>query len=198
MVLHTKNVAKNKKRGILMKIKFLLLTTLMTLGFSFSAFAGPNEDIIDTEIYYEDLDGTIVADALTEEEIAYVEQQKSVDELKEESDSESVTGSGEQYVNLGTFKLTAYCACKQCNGNTRGLTKSGTTCVEGRTIAVDERVIPLGSVVEINIPGEGWHRYIAEDIGGKIKGNRIDVFINGHSNCHQPQYNSVADVRLVI
>ena len=180
--------------------KILLLTTLMTFFFSFSAFAGPNEDAIDSEIYYEDSDGSIVAAALTDEEIAFVEQLKSVDELKEEADSASAseTDSDGQYIDLGTFKLTAYCACKGCNGNTRGLTKSGTTCTEGRTIAVDERVIPLGSIVEIKIPVEGWHHYIAEDIGGKIKGNRIDVFINGHSNCRQPQYNSVAEVRLVI
>ncbi len=52
-----------------------------------------------------------------------------------------------------------------------GLTKSGTIPQEGRTIAVDPSVIPLGS--EVYFDGE---IYIAEDIGGAIKGNTIDLF----------------------
>ena len=77
--------------------------------------------------------------------------------------------------NLGQFKLTAYCACKQCCGKTDGITKSGTIATEGRTIAVDASIIPLGTTVII-----GGHEYIAEDIGGAIKGNRIDVFFDSH------------------
>lgn len=42
---------------------------------------------------------------------------------------------------------------------------------EGRTIAVDPSVIPLGS--EVMFDGEV---YIAEDIGGAIKGNVIDLY----------------------
>ncbi|MGB7459678.1 MAG: 3D domain-containing protein, partial [Carnobacterium jeotgali] len=38
-------------------------------------------------------------------------------------------------------------------------------------IAVDPRVIPLGSIVEI--PGYGT--FIAGDTGGAIKGNKIDI-----------------------
>ena len=42
----------------------------------------------------------------------------------------------------------------------------------GRTIAVDPDVIPLGSVVLID-----GKEYIAEDTGGAIKGNIIDMFV---------------------
>lgn len=69
---------------------------------------------------------------------------------------------------LGTFKITAYGS--DCTGCT-GITKSGTVPQEGRTIAVDPSVIPLGS--EVYFDGE---IYIAEDIGGAIKGNVIDLF----------------------
>jgi 3D (Asp-Asp-Asp) domain-containing protein len=77
---------------------------------------------------------------------------------------------------LGTFKLTAYCACPKCCGKwADGITYTGTKATEGRTIAVDPKVIPLGSTVYIDgVP------YIAEDIGGAIKENRIDVFFSSH------------------
>lgn len=48
----------------------------------------------------------------------------------------------------------------------------------GRTIAVDPRVIPYGSRVLIN-----GHEYIAEDCGGAIKGNRIDIFMDTKAEC---------------
>jgi 3D (Asp-Asp-Asp) domain-containing protein len=42
------------------------------------------------------------------------------------------------------------------------------------TIAVDPKVIPLGT--KIYVPGYGWG--VAEDTGGLIKGNRLDVFFD--------------------
>jgi 3D (Asp-Asp-Asp) domain-containing protein len=77
---------------------------------------------------------------------------------------------------IGEFTITYYCSCDICCGKNDGVTYSGTHATEGRTIAVDPEVIPLGSVVIIN-----GAEYIAEDVGGAIKGNRIDVFINSHT-----------------
>jgi 3D (Asp-Asp-Asp) domain-containing protein len=45
------------------------------------------------------------------------------------------------------------------------------------TIAVDPRIIPLGSRVYI----EGYGYAIADDIGGAIKGNIIDLYFNSNS-----------------
>lgn len=78
-------------------------------------------------------------------------------------------------VNLGTFHITHYCPCMECCGKTDGITASGTKAKEGRTIAVDPDIIPLGTEVEID-----GHTYIAEDIGGAIDGNRIDVYVSSH------------------
>ena len=47
------------------------------------------------------------------------------------------------------------------------------------TIAVDPRVIPLGSKVWVN----GYGYAIAADTGGAIKGNIIDVYFNSDSQC---------------
>ena len=46
---------------------------------------------------------------------------------------------------------------------------------EGRTIAVDPSVIPYGTQVII-----GGHVFTAEDCGGAIKKNRIDIYVNSH------------------
>lgn len=99
--------------------------------------------------------------------------------------------------SLGNFKLTGYCACRKCNGKWTGSpTALGTKLTPGRTIAVDPRVIPLGSWVYININGEGWHKYRAEDTGSAIKGHRIDVCAPSHSECRNPKYNATVEVRL--
>ena len=76
---------------------------------------------------------------------------------------------------VGSFTLTAYCNCAKCCGRSGQKTASGTTPKEGRTIAVDPKVIPLGTKVKID--GE---TYIAEDTGGAIKHNKIDIFFNSH------------------
>lgn len=72
--------------------------------------------------------------------------------------------------------LTAYCSCAKCCGKSDGITASGTKAKQGRTIAVDPRYIPYGT--EVVIDGV---TYIAEDCGGAIKGNRIDLFFDSHS-----------------
>lgn len=86
---------------------------------------------------------------------------------------------------LGEFKLTAYCPCEKCCGKSvndpyYGITASGTTATAGRTIAVDTRVIPMGSEIVIN-----GHTYIAEDVGGAIKENRIDIYFDSHDEALQ-------------
>ena len=104
-----------------------------------------------------------------------------------------------KYTYLGEFRLTSYCGCRICNGVWTGYpTASGTDYEIGRTIAVDRNVIPLGTWIEINIPGQGWQRFRAEDTGSAIQGNDIDVYVGeNHSDCYQPQYNCYAEVRII-
>ena len=70
---------------------------------------------------------------------------------------------------LGNYKLTFYCPCERCNG-ALGVSKtaSGATPAEGRTIAVDSSIIPLGSRVYI----EGYGTFIAEDTGNQEQQDR--------------------------
>lgn len=92
--------------------------------------------------------------------------------------AERLPESIDEPVSLGVFKLTAYCACEKCCGEyADGITATGTTATEGRTIAVDPTIIPYGTRVIIN-----GHEYVAEDCGGGIKGDRIDVFFASHED----------------
>lgn len=76
-----------------------------------------------------------------------------------------------------TVEATAYVS--YCDTGCIGITKRGTDVRDTiyhpsgyRIVAVDPNVIPLGSIVEI----EG-RQYIADDTGGSIKGNRIDILV---------------------
>lgn len=81
---------------------------------------------------------------------------------------------------LGNFKLTFYCGCPICSEQWGTQTATGVTATEGRTIAVDPKVIPYGTKVHI----DGFGDFIAEDCGGAIKGNRIDIFVSDHQRCN--------------
>lgn len=74
-----------------------------------------------------------------------------------------------------TVTATAYCPCVKCCGKSDGITATGTKATAGRTIAVDPSVIPYGT--EVIIFGNA---YVAEDCGGAIKGNSIDIFFDTH------------------
>lgn len=86
---------------------------------------------------------------------------------------------GESEEILTGFELTAYTAHFASTGKHEGdkdygVTATGTKVMEGRTIAVDPSVIPLGWWVYID--GLGYRK--AEDVGGAIKGKKIDVYFD--------------------
>lgn len=81
-----------------------------------------------------------------------------------------------QVRSLGIFKTTGYCQCRSCSAGWGRRTSTGTIASAGRTIAVDPRVIPYGTQVMIN-----GNIYTAEDCGGGVRGDHIDIFFNTHS-----------------
>lgn len=94
----------------------------------------------------------------------------------------SLTKSGVTFKARKVLKnvtLTAYSAGVASTGKDEshplyGITASGARVQEGRTIAVDPAVIPIGWWVYIE--GIGFRR--AEDKGSAVKGNKIDVYFD--------------------
>lgn len=111
----------------------------------------------------------LVASAATARPVAYSTTYLASDAIKANATA------------LGNYKLTFYDPCVECNGNNLALTATGTTLTEGRTIAVDPSIIPLGSRVFI----EGYGVFIAEDTGGAIKGNKIDIAVSTHERANE-------------
>ncbi|MCI6005303.1 MAG: 3D domain-containing protein [Blautia sp.] len=119
---------------------------------------------------------------------------EAVDGVKEVSDEEATVAevgvkigspvsvsSEASLVSLGYFRVTHYCPCSICCGPwTDGITSTGVTAVTNHTIAVDPTQIAYGTKVVIN-----GQVYVAEDCGGAIKKNCIDVYVASHSEAMQ-------------
>lgn len=88
------------------------------------------------------------------------------------SSQASVSGNS---VYLGNYLTTAYCPCRQCSEGWGRKTSSGKLATSSHTVAVDPRVIPMGS--RLLIDGK---EYTAEDVGGAVKGNHIDIYFDSH------------------
>lgn len=79
-----------------------------------------------------------------------------------------------------TVEATFYTArCEGCSGITKlGYDVRQTIYVNGkRVIAVDPALIPLGSIVHVDLEDGQSFEAIAGDIGGAIKGKRVDVLV---------------------
>lgn len=109
-----------------------------------------------------------------------------------EGDAENVSTTA-KLERLGEFRITHYCACSICCGPYSGMnsTASGVAPVTNHTIAVDPTQIPYGTKVVIN-----GQVYVAEDCGGGIKTNCIDIYVASHDEaCAKGMY--YADVYLL-
>ena len=81
------------------------------------------------------------------------------------------------------FTTTAYCSCEKCcdkdpSDEWYGITATGTKAKWG-TVAVDRKLIKLGS--KLKIDGFPDITFMAEDVGGAIKGNHIDIWFPSHT-----------------
>lgn len=97
------------------------------------------------------------------------------------SDTSGHTIAGHTYSKKITMNATAY-----TNQPGANKTATGTTPHPG-TVAVDPKVIPLGTKLYV-VSNDGKYVYgeaVAEDTGGAIKGNKIDLFYPTRNECMQ-------------
>ena len=94
----------------------------------------------------------------------------------EGTDVNEQNATAEQYGDsIGEYTIDYYCSCETCRAKANKVKATGTPVVEGQTIAVDPDEIPYGTKVIID-----GHVFTAEDCGGAIKKNHIDVYVNSH------------------
>lgn len=179
-----------------MSIKKTLVTgmfavLLLLSGSAVTAYAAENTVAGDTQGQESSAAAskTIVAGAATaEKEAAKADEQD--DELSDPSAESSASDT--KLVSLGVFKTTGYCPCYQCSEGWGRHTCTGAIASSNHTIAVDPRVIPYGSKIMIN-----GTVYTAEDRGGGVRGNHIDIFYDTHAQTRQ-HGSRQAEVFLVI
>ena len=105
-------------------------------------------------------------DGLTTKEIEQLEAEREASRLIDEE----VSRGAERVMMM---EATAYTWTGQ-------RTASGTWPAIG-TVATDPEVIPLGTKIWV----EGYGEAVAEDTGGAVKGNIIDVYLDTESECWQ-------------
>ncbi|GGM33403.1 cell wall-binding protein YocH [Paraliobacillus quinghaiensis] len=109
---------------------------------------------------------------ITNDEVVQEEEKETKKATKPETSSKE-SQKANQSTKTMTMTATAYTAeCAGCSG----ITSTGINLNEDRNkkvIAVDPNVIPLGTKVHV----EGYGEAIAGDIGGAIKGNKIDIHV---------------------
>ena len=131
------------------------------------------------EVYFED--GVEKKRTLISQQVL----KNPVDEIIEVGTGGTVTSSGETFRYKRVLEVTA--TAYSTEGWTSKRTATGTIARVG-AIAVDPKVIPLGSKLHItSLDGKSWvYGYaVAEDTGGAIKGNKIDLFFNTQAECRR-------------
>lgn len=108
-----------------------------------------------------------------------LQQEKNRRHLKERF---SLASRGQREGEWIYFWATYYDANERSTGKNPGdpgygITKSGKPVQTGITIAVDPRIIPLGTWVLIQYPDGRIEKRQAQDTGSAIKGYKIDIYI---------------------
>lgn len=112
-------------------------------------------------------------EALKREQKKRLLELKRKQELKRQSVSRGSQPIGETYIYEVTFYTANYESTGKNKGDSGyGLTASGTTVQEGRTVACP-RNLKLGTKIHI----EGFGYRICEDRGGAIKNRVLDVYV---------------------
>lgn len=83
--------------------------------------------------------------------------------------------NAKEVIDMGEFRLTAYCPCKICSDHWGRQTYSGKQATAKHTVAADLSYFNIGDKITIN-----GVEFVVEDVGGKVKGETLDIFFDTH------------------
>lgn len=174
--------------GNIIKIKEIAKTGWATQSLNIRAGAGTNSAVIGNLAKGDKVTGVVSEGWLKFDyngKVAYVSDSyistTEVAKDKPKKDESNVSGNDKEfsYSKVMTVTATAY------SRNEAGLSNKTASGIDlsknPMVIAVDRRVIPLGTKVYV----EGYGYAIAGDTGGAIKGNKIDVHFDSVSRCYE-------------
>lgn len=170
----------SRKGVITLGLAFVVAIILSGVGFAkaYSIQAAYDEQSQQMQLYKDELNE---AQASIQENTKYKAMYECIqverNQLQEQVDELS------KWKSLGVFRITAYWYGEDEYGD---LTSTGVKAQVNHTIAVDPKIIPYGS--EIMIDGQ---IYVAEDCGGAVKNNVIDVWVEHQSNSFGVKYKEI-------
>ena len=164
----------NRRLMMITYLLFLILLLVWLLGYlTMTAEAEPEKP---TEPTVQTLDDSLPGDDTPATERCYLTEGELANE--NELIEQALLARSHK---LEDVTITFYC-CEQyphiC-GTGNGITASGRRVTPYVSCAVDPDVIPLGSTVMLEHNGEMVYLR-ADDTGGSIKGNRLDIAVKGH------------------
>ena len=102
---------------------------------------------------------------------------EKMENRKGSQSAKNSNGAPSKYSKVLTVEATAYSSQDPGNGN---YTATGSRLKKG-IVSVDPRLIPLGTKLYV----EGYGYAVADDVGGAIKGHRIDLAYDSRSEALQ-------------
>lgn len=121
---------------------------------------------------------------------------------KLKNENEKLKKELEKYDSLRKLNMVATAYTSECDGCT-GITATGydvrnTVYKDGyRVVATDKSVIPMESLLYIESVNNSFEPFVAisSDVGGAIKGNRIDILVENKSKAYDF---GVRDVKVTV
>ena len=196
------NTSKDQYAKIFNTLKILTIAGVLFIFYSIPILAESNQE----EEHINHLDIMPKNISITKPDVSYAFKVKADrDTAKSHMDSVQTiydyidTVDPDIYTKkyVGEFYITMYAATIEQCGSTSGITASGRKCTEDptcHTVAVDPKVIPLGTYLMI----EGYEGIIfrADDTGSAINGYDIDIYTD--SEAESKKFNNQSNVKVWI
>ena len=178
----TREQRRKRERNIAFAIMLLAVAVIFTL-----VMASGNARAEDTYI-------VVPVEVIDQPEVEPVSCEPEVPETNENELIEQALL--QNAVKIENVAMTHYCICQKCCGKSPdnpdyGITASGRKATPYVSVAVDPDVIPLGSDVLVDYGDGEIHYYRADDTGGAVKGNHIDLCVGSHQEAINLGVNSV-------